>query len=711
MAADLGNPDVFVDKKVSTTGGAGHPTLWASLSFRKASPYTSSAQTEWQSQLLWWSAAFRKARDAYSAKLDPASRSSDFSPIKPDDENAPEVVSTTIESWILRNRRYKLRTWRAVLLRALQTSCSDVLLLLRHNLQHNGELFPSIVVQDCLDHLASVYLDGPASPSKTVLDILLCVACDFLHIYAQRLRSITIKPRTIRLLGKHSDTQQLLALLKTLQETHVTLHMNTKLHLMPKLVEAGKIGVALSLLKGIPTSDLSSPQVQMFCVMLLRTEVEVEDIYRFRSSVLAFMLEAGIKPNRIMADVIILNAMEGGDIDTAWRSHEIARENGLAPDVGTYTALLKGIQYGDSKDAVWRIYDSAKGDGFLVESSRLRFELLYAMYLSENGKYQSSPYTTLLPRYQEFFDIRPLQELGIYYPPRGFVDAGIRPQESAVQALGLMILAWLQQHHSTGPVREVYDRYLHHTMNNHPIIAQLAETTHTSNAFSMAFGRSAYTLHLCTQVVQDMLKPKTTKLGTLKADIGNVETTCVNEIDSGTSVSNAFVLEAEEHRYAAKDGKSMTLQDSIGSSTPKSHLGDSKVQTHEIATELPTVIVDPESAALVQWNAGNREFVVAPPDIRTWTILLFAFIKHRQATAAEKVLTIMRSRKMTPNIVTWNSLLSGYAAMQDLSGVVSTLKRMDLAGIKHDEWTAKALTSVMDRDALLTMFERSTQEG
>lgn len=689
-------------------------TRYVYLRFIKATRGSGSGctPTEQRSQPLWWSVAFRRVQEIYFAKVDSASItiSSESLLTKPEHEGSPEGTKTTIESWILRDRHYKLWTWRPVLLRALQTSPSDVLLLLRDDLQHNGELFPSIVVQDCLDHLALVYLSGEVSPSKTVLNVILCAACDFLESYARRLNSVSIHQRTIRLLSKHSDIQQLTMLLKTLQSTRVNVHTNTKLHIMPKLVEAGNIGSALSLLKNMPAEDKSTTKVQKFCVMLLRADIEVDDLYGLRSNILAHMLETGIRPNRIMADVIILNAMEGGDFDTAWRSHEIAWENGLEPDAGTYTALLKGIQHGDKRDAVRHVYELAKRDGFLARSSRLRSEMLFAMYLSENNKRQRKPYSTLLPRFQEFYDVQPLRELGIYYPPQSPIDASIQPIEPPRLALSLMILAWLQQHHSNRPVLEVYERYLRCTMNGHPIIAQLAETTHTSNAFVIAFGRSFHTLHMCTQVVQDMLKPKAAKLEGVQADNEDASTTHVCNIKPDMSASDFYEPDAQDHEYAVKDKEARITQvNAIEPYTSESESHDLGAQPHKATAEIP-IIIDSESTSLVKWNVANRFVTVAPPDIYTWSILLFAFIRNCQATAAEKVLTIMEARGQIPNHVTWTSLLSGYSAMQDLSGVVSTLKRMDQAGFKDDEWTTKALARVVDRDALLRQFERSNRE-
>jgi len=88
---------------------------------------------------------------------------------------------------------------------------------------------------------------------------------------------------------------------------------------------------------------------------------------------------------------------------------------------------------------------------------------------------------------------------------------------------------------------------------------------------------------------------------------------------------------------------------------------------------------------------------------------LFAFIKNGQSSAAEKVLALMEARGQKPNIVTWISLLSGYAHWQNFPGIIHTMERMDRAGFGNDEWTTKALARVVDRDSLLRNLEEITQ--
>ncbi|MCJ1415798.1 hypothetical protein MMC32_002131 [Xylographa parallela] len=561
----------------------------------------------------------------------------------------------SLKSWIASRRRHKRKTWGSKMIRVLRESPLDLLKILRANLQGPGQFLPAVVVEDCLDHLAWLYLDADTCTSSAQFDLIYSIVRDYLEAHGHIVESFSLSQRTIRLLSRHCDGDQLTLFVEKLDQ-HI--HTNTKLHIMPKLVEYGKVGLALSMLKHMPAPDLLLDKVQMFCAILLRAKLEVQNLYRLRSNVLAFMLEAGVRPNRFLANIIILNAAEAGDLSTAWRSHAIAKENGLVPDAGTYTALLKAAFHGSSSLTVVRlVHKDAKLDGWLFKSSQLKFELLYAFYICNNGKYHDKPYSNLLPYYRQLFDVKPLQELGIFPSTEGCIEELGQSPEPTVQALGLIILAWLTENHGSGQVLAVYERYRHYTQHNHSLIAQLAQTDYTANAFIIAFSQSPRTVHLCTQVVQDMLKAQVVRIDTLQ---------------SFPSTSDVG--------HSNKNGIDNVVEDSSCEQRSNTDLDNYEIRR------------------------------IAPPSVQTWSILSYAFIKNGQSNAAEKVLALMEARGQKPNTVTWNSLLSGYARMQDFPGIVSTVTRMKEACVEDDEWTAKALARVVDRDSLLRNFEESTQE-
>ena len=79
------------------------------------------------------------------------------------------------------------------------------------------------------------------------------------------------------------------------------------------------------------------------------------------------------------------------------------------------------------------------------------------------------------------------------------------------------------------------------------------------------------------------------------------------------------------------------------------------------------------------------------PTVQTWSVLVAAYFRNRQRRAAEKVLDMMHERGIQFDRVAWNTLVSGYAGLQDVSAAVDTVKRMEASGFEVDAYTSKGL--------------------
>lgn len=99
------------------------------------------------------------------------------------------------------------------------------------------------------------------------------------------------------------------------------------------------------------------------------------------------------------------------------------------------------------------------------------------------------------------------------------------------------------------------------------------------------------------------------------------------------------------------------------------------------------------------------------PTVVSWSILVKAFMQHRQPLAAEKVLKMMNARGLAPTHVTWRYLVNGYARLQDIGRALDARDRMAMDG-----WELKAEQTKLDRlirnkDALhRTLLQRSRSQ-
>ena len=97
------------------------------------------------------------------------------------------------------------------------------------------------------------------------------------------------------------------------------------------------------------------------------------------------------------------------------------------------------------------------------------------------------------------------------------------------------------------------------------------------------------------------------------------------------------------------------------------------------------------------------------PTVQTWNILLYCYMKHGYRGAAEKVLGMMHSRKISPDSFTWNHLIAGYARQQDVKNVIYTSERMRATGNQPDQFTLKALRHLADKATYLRSLEETSQ--
>lgn len=72
---------------------------------------------------------------------------------------------------------------------------------------------------------------------------------------------------------------------------------------------------------------------------------------------------------------------------------------------------------------------------------------------------------------------------------------------------------------------------------------------------------------------------------------------------------------------------------------------------------------------------------------------------------------LMRKRDLVPTEVTWNSLVKGYALMQDISGTVDALARMEGEGFDADVYTTSTLKKIKDGEGLIKAWKEARGEG
>ncbi|TLS25335.1 hypothetical protein PpBr36_07751 [Pyricularia pennisetigena] len=101
------------------------------------------------------------------------------------------------------------------------------------------------------------------------------------------------------------------------------------------------------------------------------------------------------------------------------------------------------------------------------------------------------------------------------------------------------------------------------------------------------------------------------------------------------------------------------------------------------------------------------------PNRETFNMLINALMFDGQIEEAENMLQMMRDQGISLDIVTWNTLVRGYARMQDVDGTVRSLQRMEQEGFQSNDRTISAFNrlSVANRKLALSKMELVIEEN
>lgn len=115
-------------------------------------------------------------------------------------------------------------------------------------------------------------------------------------------------------------------------------------------------------------------------------------------------------------------------------------------------------------------------------------------------------------------------------------------------------------------------------------------------------------------------------------------------------------------------------------------------------------------------NSSTGEAMIhAKPSVRTWTILLSAFIYHRQNQAAQKIKEMMAKHQVKYDDSTWNTIISGHVNAQNVPEAAATIKAMEEQGFSMNAYTMRSLRYLRDPERLWVAIDeldkRVTQES
>ncbi|KAK2612357.1 hypothetical protein QQS21_001621 [Conoideocrella luteorostrata] len=554
---------------------------------------------------------------------------------------------------------------------------------------------------------------SPWPPGYAINDVLLFIArhlrlCKITNIRERTVRAeetieflnrlitgsprghIPFSQRVFGLFAKALPGDQAHELYTLLQKHEFKLHANTLIQFASKLAgyPAHK-GTAFEILQGLSDTgaDLSEARPSSVITSLLHCK-EPEEVggnhqqnYSFNvKDALQSFIERGFTLNVVTSTAFLDTLCQSGKVEEAIRLALLFSESGVHLDTKAWATVFRGAKSSLQVGNIAKALDVAKVANVPIVDV-LNNALHSAFYFAEierreKGRlkpFGSALFGTLLRIYAKKFDLEPLQWwLPDSLPLFLAQDAGTGQQQQALIPeddanrsrwdFEATIIPFIDQLFGAG--------------ND----AKLKPSLTTIAIMLRAYIRSL-------QQPYDLMTYYNFYKSRLEDQGNDPSLASASRLikNQGSLVHDTVILAMTEHpelSRAALEVFGDMLRDQLRTSattSAKSHL---------------------ESEGLV-----TKSQIHPAPTPLTFSVLLRGLMNGRHRMLAEQVLQIMREHGIEHNIVTWNTLIKGYASLQDVDKTVGALQDMEAAGLKPNMNTFKAFTKLKDQARALKKME------
>ncbi|KAL6807179.1 hypothetical protein GGI42DRAFT_351794 [Trichoderma sp. SZMC 28013] len=486
---------------------------------------------------------------------------------------------------------------------------------------------------------------------------------------------VPLGQRTAGLFARKLPSEQANELYSMLQRANIKLHPNTLLQFAGKLAsDMAHKDTAFAILKGLADSgiDLNAPSPSSAITTLLHCRIAHGGSSESNSSfsakdTLEYFMDRSFVPNVINATAFLDSLCQQGEVEEAIRLALLFSESGVQLDTKAWSTIFRGAKGSLRVENVAKSFDVAKAANapYVDVLNNALHAVFYFAEMESRVKRFAVPWVyplfgPMLRAYAKKFELEPLQ----WWLP---------------DSLPLMLTQ------TTGNDGEKFDSNDPRRWDFLETIVPLAE-----KSFSAPSNRPK-------------LQPNTTTIAImLRAYVKTLQ----NPYD--LMAFYAF-FKARLEEQGGKDGFATQLIKDQGSLIHDTII---MAMTERRGLSRPALQVFGDMLKdHLQRNAteGTEKSVAAPvhppPGLCTFSILVRGLFNSGDRILAEQVIHVMKEQGVEPNLVTWNTLTKGYAAMQNINKTVSTLQDMEAAGFKPDLFTFKAFGKLKNQGRALEMME------
>ncbi|KAG9650155.1 hypothetical protein KCU64_g9166, partial [Aureobasidium melanogenum] len=399
------------------------------------------------------------------------------------------------------------RKWMHALLWTLANSVDDALRLLE--ITHVSPYMPAAYVADALSFIVGHYHKN-SLPDDT-RNHLVQVACTIME--RPGTSPLQISGNTFRKFLQFCSQDQVLKLFEHISISGTLLHWNTRLHFTSYLAHHGRFDQALdTLLDAVSDgADVSSNQFESCCATILRKAADQPDGLRVSLRLVQNLSDIGVKLNVQLCNIVMLNAVEAGDLKTAFSIYHSLVDNDLKADEYTHAILLKGCKTAiEDSETLNTTIRQAIADVEVRNLYVVATEIIHCLYLHHFQIDPENAFSIVSEAYSQLFDTSDLINLGIL--PQKYANKSSNRKKPTLPAMGIMIGAYLRhtvqsQSRNMSHIHDLYRRWRKLAEHNISPYVFLAQKDYVSNAFLLAFAQDTSGLAHAAEVIRDMQTP------------------------------------------------------------------------------------------------------------------------------------------------------------------------------------------------------------
>jgi len=457
---------------------------------------TGNFKSSWTRSVAALNARYIRYGDQQLSKTSTSKRN--FDQKIPSAANQPESVSQEL--------------WPKVMIYILDQTPEKALEFLL--VTHKRFILPYSMVSDVINHLITRadFLNESISQFQKIADALIILS----HRPDQQ--SLRVDGSRMYILLNSISLPSAFHLVKTLRLNKTLVTGSSLLHLINRLAEAGLVQEAFEELGNVARQKkyVKNSAFQSVCTTLLLHASKDKKGLRLCLKIIPLLSSANIPINVQLCNMMILNAINAGDLKMAYQMYNTLLETDSKPDEFTIATLLKGSTLiMDDKHKILDMIDVTVRSKTLLTSKIVACRLLQTLYNFHIKSRNPLAYNLIVEVYAQFFDIRPLQLLDLDVVTHRRQNSTIHA--AAAQPLDIVIRAYLRlKVPSPQDAVRLYNKIESMALEGQEPFQQMLGEDYLPNAFIMYLSQQADSLNLALDLLRDMINNDNHKDSVLK---------------------------------------------------------------------------------------------------------------------------------------------------------------------------------------------------